>query len=152
MRNESLRTRRAIIVMFIGLAGLVLMSLSGASVDAQTQAQLLPEQRIEIVIRDYDFQLVKPTPIQPGLPTVVILRNQDIVRHGFYSPMLIGILVQGEGEGVAAYGKGVEGFYVDPGKTLVIRFNNQRPGKYSFRCDLHPKMKGELYVMEIPAA
>ena len=152
MRNESLRTRRAIIVMLIGLAGLVLMSLSGASVDAQTQAQLLPEQRIEIVIRDYDFQLVKPTPIQPGLPTVVILRNQDIVRHGFYSPMLMGILVQGEGEGVAAYGKGVEGFYVDPGKTLVIRFNNQRPGKYSFRCDLHPKMKGELYVMEIPAA
>jgi plastocyanin len=46
----------------------------------------------------------------------------------------------------------VEGFYVDPGKTLVIRFNNQRAGKYSFRCDLHPKMKGEAYVMEVPVA
>ena len=110
------------------------------------------EQRIEIVIRDYDFQLVKPTPIQPGLPTVIILRNQDIVRHGFYTSMLTGILVQGEGEGVAAYGKGVEGFYVEPGKTLVIRFNNQRAGTYSFRCDLHPKMKGEMYVMDVPAA
>jgi plastocyanin len=152
MRNESLMTRRAIIVMLVGLVGAMLMSLSGPSVSAESPAQTLPEQRIEIVIRDYDFQILKPTPIQPGLPTVIILRNQDIVRHGFYSAMLQGILVQGEGEGVAAYGKGVEGFYVDPGKTLVIRFNNQRAGKYSFRCDLHPSMKGEAYVMEVPVA
>jgi hypothetical protein len=152
MRNESLLTRRAIIVVLVGLVGSMLMGLPEPNVDAQSPAQSLPEQRIEIVIRDYDFQILKPTPIQPGLPTVIILRNQDIVRHGFYSAMLQGILVQGEGEGVAAYGKGVEGFYVDPGKALVIRFNNQRAGKYSFRCDLHPKMKGEVYVMEVPAA
>ena len=132
---------------------LATMSLPALGTDVQSQAQAMPtEQRIEIVIQDYDFQLVKPTPIQPGLPTVIILRNQDIVRHGFYTSMLTGILVQGEGEGVAAYGKGVEGFYVEPGKTLVIRFNNQRAGTYSFRCDLHPKMKGEMYVMEVPAA
>jgi len=132
---------------------LVAMSLPGLSKGAPSPAQAMPsEQRIEIVIRDYNFELVKPTPIQPGLPTVIILRNQDIVRHGFYTSMLTGILVQGEGEGVAAYGKGVEGFYVDAGKTLVIKFSNQKPGKYSFRCDLHPQMKGEAYVMEIPAA
>ena len=152
MRNDRLMTRRAMVVMLVGLIGSMLMSLPGSGVDAQSPAQGLPEQRIEIVMRDYDFQVVKLTAIQPALPTVIILRNQDIVRHGFYSPMLQGILVQGEGEGVAAYGKGVEGFYVDPGKTLVIRFNNQRPGKYSFRCDLHPNMKGEAYVMEVPAA
>jgi plastocyanin len=66
--------------------------------------------------------------------------------------MLMGMLVYGEGEGVVAYGKGVEGFYVDPGKTLVIRFTNDRPGKYIFRCDLHPNMKGELYALEVPTA
>ena len=137
----------------LSTAVLVTLALVCVSSVATPQAQAMPsEQRIEIVIRDYDFQLVKPTPIQPGLPTVIILRNQDIVRHGFYTSMLTGILVQGEGEGVAAYGKGVEGFYVEPGKTLVIRFNNQRGGTYSFRCDLHPKMKGEMYVMEVPAA
>ena len=137
----------------LSTAVLVTLALACVSSVATPQAQAMPsEQRIEIVIRDYDFQLVKPTPIQPGLPTVIILRNQDIVRHGFYTSMLTGILVQGEGEGVAAYGKGVEGFYVEPGKTLVIRFNNQRAGTYSFRCDLHPKMKGELYVMDVPAA
>lgn len=130
----------------------VLLILPGLGKDAPISAQALPEQRIEIVMRDYDFQIVKLAPIQQGVPAVIILRNQDIVRHGFYSGMLNGIFVQGEGEGVAAYGKGVEGFYVDPGKTLVIRFNNHQAGKYSFRCDLHPKMKGEAYVMDIPAA
>ena len=143
---------RTMALLFVPIA-LVAISLPAFTTGAQSPAQAMPsEQRIEIVIRDYNFELVKPTPIQPGLPTVIILRNQDIVRHGFYTSMLTGILVQGEGEGVAAYGKGVEGFYVDPGKTLVIRFSNQKPGKYSFRCDLHPQMKGEAYVMEIPAA
>jgi hypothetical protein len=110
------------------------------------------EQRIEIVIRNYEFQLTQPAPIRLHLPTVIILRNQDIVRHGFASPMLAHLMVQGEGEGVAAYGKGVEGFYIDPGKTLVIRFMPERAGKYSFHCDLHQKMSGELYLLEIPAA
>ena len=152
MRHDRLMTRRAMGVMLVGLLGSMLMNLSGSGVDAQSPAEVLPEQRIEIIIKDYDFQVVRPAPVRPAMPTVIIIRNQDIVRHGFYSVMLQGILVQGEGEGVAAYGKGVEGFYVDPGKTLVIRFNNQRPGIYSFRCDLHPQMKGEAYVMDIPAA
>ena len=110
------------------------------------------EQRVEIVIRNYEFQLTQPAPIRLHMPTIIILRNQDIVRHGFASPMLMQLMVQGEGEGVAAYGKGVEGFYVDPGKTLVVRFVPERPGKYTFHCDLHPKMTGELYLLEIPAA
>jgi hypothetical protein len=147
MKSGAQRVTRLLAVMI-----LVGGSLAALRVDAQSAAQALPEQRLEILMRDYEFQVAKPTIIQPGLPAVIILRNQDIVRHGFYSGMLQGIMVQGEGEGVAAYGKGVEGFYVEPGKTLVIRFNNQRPGKYSFRCDLHPQMKGEAYVMEVPAA
>ena len=110
------------------------------------------EQRVEIVIRSYEFQLTQPAPIRMHMPTIIILRNQDIVRHGFASPMLMHLMVQGEGEGIAAYGKGVEGFYVDPGKTLVVRFVPERPGKYSFHCDVHPKMTGELYLLEIPAA
>jgi len=139
-------TRLLAVMMLVG------GSLAALRVDVHSAAQALPEQRLEILMRDYEFQVAKPTMIQPGLPAVIILRNQDIVRHGFYSAMLQGIMVQGEGEGVAAYGKGIEGFYVEPGKTLVIRFNTQRPGKYSFRCDLHPQMKGEMYAMEVPAA
>jgi FtsP/CotA-like multicopper oxidase with cupredoxin domain len=124
-------------------------STAGSPVDAKVAQQ---EQRVEIVIRSYEFQLTQPAPIRLHQPTIIILRNQDIVRHGFASPMLLHLMVQGEGEGIAAYGKGIEGFYVDPGKTLVIRFVPERPGKYSFHCDLHPKMTGELYLLEIPAA
>jgi plastocyanin len=120
--------------------------------NAVADPSIMQEQRVEIVIRNYEFQLTQPTPIRLHMPTIIILRNQDIVRHGFASPMLMHLMVQGEGEGVAAYGKGVEGFYVDPGKTLVVRFVPERSGKYSFQCDLHPKMSGELYLLEVPAA
>ena len=64
--------------------------------------------------------------------------------------MLIGLLVSGEDDQIATYGKGVEGFYVNPGKTLVIRFRTERPGSFPFHCDLHERMKGELYVLEVP--
>lgn len=115
-------------------------------------AQVADEQRIEIVIRNYEFQLTQPVPIRRDRPTIIILRNQDIVRHGFTSPALAGLLIHGEGEGIASYGKGVEGFYVDPGKTLVLRFTTERPGNFAFKCDLHPQMKGEFFLIEIPTA
>ena len=119
---------------------------------APASGQVASEQRVDITIRNYDFHLSQQAAIRLHAPTVVILRNQDIVRHGFTSSMLAHLLVRGDGEGVAAYGKGVEGFYVDPGKTLVIRFTPERSGNYSFRCDLHPEMKSELVMMEVPAA
>ena len=130
----------------------VFVGLPVSGIDAQSDALTAQEQRIEIIIRDYTFMLTQPSPVRLHAPTVIIIRNQDIVRHGFTSPMMAGLLLHGEGEGIAAYGKGVEGFYVDPGKTLVIRFTTGGTGSYSFRCDLHPQMKGELYLLEIPAA
>jgi len=47
------------------------------------------------------------------------------------------------------YGKGVQGFYVNPGKTLIIPIVAERPGSLSIDCDLHEGMKGELYVPEV---
>jgi plastocyanin len=135
----------------IGIAVLLPVLTASPSTRAVSPAAA-PDQRIELLIRDYQFTLAQPAPVKMGLPTVIILRNQDIVRHGFTSPMFTGLAVHGEGEGIAAYGKGVEGFYVDPGKTLVIRFVTERPGSYAFRCDLHPRMKGELYLIEVPTA
>ena len=140
-------------VFAVVLIGSLLIPWTSTSTAGNTaDSAMAQEQRVEITIRNYEFQLTQPTPIHLHMPTIVILRNLDIVRHGFASPMLMHLMVQGEGEGIAAYGKGVEGFYVDPGKTLIIRFVPERPGKYSFRCDLHPKMTGELYLLEIPAA
>ena len=46
----------------------------------------------------------------------------------------------------------VIGVYVDPGKTLVLYLTPERGGSYSFRCDLHQHMKGELLTLDLPAA
>jgi plastocyanin len=107
------------------------------TVKAGDAVEVAQEQRIEIVIRDSSFLLSKPSPIRLESSTVIVLHNEDSIRHGFTSPMLFGVLVHAEGGGIVTYGKGVEGFYVDPGKTLVIRFRAERPGSYAFRCDLH---------------
>lgn len=139
--------RSCFIFTMVGLA-----TLLSVTSDAEISRNVAEEQRIEIIVREYQFLLSQPTPIHLHTPTVVIIRNQDIVRHGFTSQMLANMLVHAEGEGILSYGKGIEGFYVDPGKTLVIRFTTERTGNYSFRCDLHPQMKGELYMLEIPAA
>ncbi len=146
--------RRARLSILIVLASLfaVLLTADPPQQAVMSLAQAAQDQRVEVTIRDSEFVLSQPVPIQLHVPTVIILRNQDIVRHGFTSPMLTNLPVHAEGEGMAAYGKGVEGLYVDPNKTLIIRFTPERSGKYSFRCDLHPQMKGELYMLEIPAA
>jgi hypothetical protein len=119
---------------------------------SQIQIQGSYEQRIEIVIEERAFFLAKGGPLQIGTPIEIVLQNRDQVRHGFTSTMLIGLLVSGEDDQIATYGKGVEGFYVNPGKTLVIRFNAEKPGSFPFHCDLHERMKGELYVLEVPTA
>ncbi|RMH35858.1 MAG: hypothetical protein D6690_07755 [Nitrospirae bacterium] len=127
----------------------IFLSFSGT---AAVQSQVLEEQRIEILIQNSEFVLTQPRGMQLGLPTVIILRNQDIIQHGFTSPMMVGMFIKGEAEGMTAYGKGIEGFYVNPDKTLVLRFTPERQGRYEFRCDLHPNMKGEVFLMEMSTA
>jgi hypothetical protein len=131
---------------------MIYFQLLGQAVGDAVLASIPDEQRLEVVIRDYDFEIVHRTPVAVGGETVIIVRNQDIVRHGFTSPTLSQLYLRSEGEGLAAYGKGIEGFYVEPGKTLVIRLVLERSGRLAFHCDLHPEMKGELFLLEIPAA
>lgn len=134
---------------FIAIACLVLLQSDPAQPLGSTE--VVQEQRIEIIIRDSSFQLTKLAPIRLGVPTILVIRNEDSVRHGFTSPMFFGLLVHAEGEGIVSYGKGVEGFYVSPGKSVAIRFTTEHPGSHSFRCDLHPQMKGELLMLNVTA-
>lgn len=135
-----------------GCVALIFLAFGSGIAGDQPGDRTAQEQRIDLTIRNYEFLLTQPGPVRHGIPTIIILRNQDIVRHGFTAPVLAQLALHVEGEGIAAYGRGMEGVYVDPGKTLVIRFTPDRAGNYSFRCDLHPGMKGELYLLEIPAA
>ncbi len=138
----------------IGILGLTL-GMVGFALAAGLPKDGVPivqEQRVEIIIRNSEFLLTQRGGLQFGVPTILILRNHDIIRHGFTSPMLQGLLVYGEGEGIAAYGKGVEGFYVDAGKKLTLRFTAEREGRYEFRCNLHPQMRGEVSFLEMSTA
>ena len=110
------------------------------------------EQRLEVLIRNYDFEIVHRSPVAVGGETVIILRNQDIVRHGFTSPALPQLYLRVEGEGIGSYGKGIEGLYIEADKTLVIRLVLEHSGRLTFHCDLHPEMKGELLLLDVPAA
>ena len=145
------RVRFGILIAPVSLFA-VLLSAALPQKAVTSLAQAVQDQRVEVTIRDSEFILSQPVPVRLHVPMVIILRNQDIVRHGFTSSMLTNLPVHAEGEGIAAYGKGVDGVYADPNKTVILRFTPERSGKYSFRCDLHPQMKGELYVLEIPAA
>ncbi len=133
----------------IGAIILLLASLITSAGDVSSAPQST-QQLIEIVIKDKKFYLESSVPIQIGQTIELIVRNNDDVRHGFTSPSLLGLLVSGEDEQIVTYGKGIEGFYVNAGKTLTIRINAERPGTMPFHCDLHEHMKGELYVLEIP--
>ena len=126
--------------------------LNPATVSSHSESLLAEEQRIDITIQDSEFLFSHPVAPQLGRPTVIILRNQDIIQHGFTSSILKGVQVTAQGDGMTAYGKGLEGFYVNPGKTLVLRLTIDQPGRHSFRCDLHPTMKGEVLVLEMTTA
>ena len=136
----------------ISLLTLLIPILPSARSADDGSASARSEQRIEVLIRNYDFVLDAPRPIQFGIPTVIILRNQDIVAHGFQSSALPQLKIRAHGEGLAAYGTGIEGFHIDPGKTLAVHFVPDQSGHLTFRCDLHPQMKGEVLLLEIPAA
>ncbi len=136
-------------LMFIGVLSPLLICPWG---DGGSSASGVQEQRIEITIRDSTFLRTKTAPIHPGFPIVIVIRNEDNIRHGFTSSMLAGLSIHGEGEGIESYGKGIEGFYIGPGKTLTIRFITQHQGRFTFQCDLHPDLKGEIYLLEVPVA
>ena len=82
---------------------------------------------------------------------MVAIANKDQIRHDFSSTLLEGHLTQIEHNGVIAHGRGIEGAYLEGGKDAVIRFTTERPGRFEFRCTIHPTMRGELLVMNVGA-
>ena len=109
------------------------------------------EQKIEVTIQDYTFVLTKQIPLRLGVPTVIAIRNVDGERHDFGSAMFDGVSTKVESGGVIPYGRGIGGVFLDPKREAVIRFTLDRPGRYEFRCSIHPTMKGELLLLNVEA-
>lgn len=104
------------------------------------------EQVVEVTIKDSTF-LTKQAPLQLNVPTLILVRNTDDVRHDFGSTMFQRTMTRAEIDGVIPYGHGIEGVYLDPGKEASLRFTIERPGRFEFRCSIHPQMKGELLLL-----
>ena len=115
---------------------------------ALSQADAQPEQRVEVKIKDYAF-ITSQVPLMPDAPTVIEIRNEDDVRHDFGSIVFQNTETQVESDGVIAYGQGVAGLVLDPGRWASVRFTIQLPGQYEFRCSIHPNMRGELLMLNI---
>jgi hypothetical protein len=100
----------ALAVLAIGF--LVAGSLSNSTAQGQ--------QEIHVTIEDYEFR-TSQMPLQLNTDTFIYLQNRDNVRHDFSSDMFLNTLTHMEHDGVVAYGKDLEGIYIDPGREAVIR-------------------------------
>jgi len=114
------------------------------------QAAAQPEQRIEVTIKDFTF-VTRQVPLMLDAPTLIAIKNEDSVRHDFGSLVFQGSMARVENAGAIAYGRGLEGVFLDPGREAAIRFTIERPGRYEFKCSIHPQMKGELLLLSVGA-
>lgn len=130
------------------LRGAALGSCLSLAVLAPVSAQ--QEQRIEVTIKDFAF-VTRQIPLMLDVPTLITIKNEDAVRHDFGSAVFQRSMTRVESGGVISYGRGVEGVFLDPGRETAIRFTIERPGKYEFKCSIHPNMKGELLLLSVGA-
>ncbi len=142
----------------IALAAMTLPGMGTNTLYAQKPGMGAPPSKVEITIndREHGYQTMGLT--MPSHDTTIVVRNQDTVTHGFASKLFKDIPVRMEG-GVEVRGKNFRSFHVDPGKTMTLRFStapsNFDPAtgiaesiRHALWCDIHPEVKGELYVIE----
>lgn len=134
----------------------VLSSVSMAVSDAATTGKELPELTIQVTIKKMEFHVTGYG--REGNPTAIVVRNEDGVTHGFYSPLFKDTPVRLEGEGYQVPGKDGPAFRVDPGKTMTLHFTKGSVEvpltmisplmRHVIWCDMHPDVKGELFIIE----
>jgi len=130
--------------------GMLAVMILGAFMALLSPSSAQTEQRVQVKIKDYTF-VTSQVPLMPDAPTVIEIRNDDDVRHDFGSMLFERSTTEIESSGVTAYGRGVAGLYLDPGKQASVRFTTERPGRYEFHCSIHPEMRGELLMLYIEA-
>jgi len=125
---------------------------------AQAAGMGAPPSKVEIIIKDRQHGYETAGFTMPSQETIIVVRNQDSVTHGFASKLFKDIPVKVEG-GSEVRGKQFKAFHVDAGKTMTLRFatapSNFDPAtggaesvRHALWCDIHPDVKGELFVIE----
>lgn len=135
--------------------GVVTFVAAGALIGMGTVISVRADEpkKIEITAKDKEWKVSGYT--LKDAPTEIVVRNEDTVTHGFNSSLFKDAKVTVEGDGQLAKGKGPNVYRVDPGKMMILRFNKPSTGTgegsatYAFWCDLHPQMKGEMFVLSL---
>lgn len=139
------------------VAGLMVPGPHIVPASAQSKGMGAPPAKVEITIKDREHGYETLGSTMPSQETTIVIRNEDTVTHGFASNLFKGIPVRMEG-GIEVVGKNLRSFHVEPGKTMTLHFATA-PSKfdqfgaaeslrYAIWCDIHPEVKGELYVIE----
>ncbi len=133
-----------------------LLSVRMAVNDAAAAGKELAELTIQVTIKSMAFHVSGYG--QEGNPTAIVVRNEDGVTHGFYSPLFKDTPVRLEGDGYRVEGKDGLAFRVDPGKTMTLHFTKGSTAapltmmsplmRHVIWCDMHPDVKGELFIIE----
>jgi len=144
MRGYLSRSRFIPIALAIG-------AMMGMGMVASAVQSAEPTKKIEIVAKDKEWKVSGYT--LTDVPTEIVVRNEDSTTHGFNSSLFKDVKVTVSGDGYLAKGKGTA-YRVDPGKTMTLKFSKAETGSgdsptYGFWCDLHPNMRGEMFVLSL---
>ncbi|MEK6804586.1 MAG: hypothetical protein AABZ34_18285 [Nitrospirota bacterium] len=134
----------------------LLLGVGTADTHAATAEKVSPELTIQVAIKNMAFRVTGYG--REGNPTAIVVRNDDGVTHGFYSPLFKGTPVRLEGDGYQVTGKEGPSFRIDPGKTMTLHFTKGSAEapltmmsplmRHVIWCDMHPDVKGELFIIE----
>lgn len=141
----------------IVVTGMILFGAGTGTAYAQAQGMGAPPSKVEITIKDrqHGYQTVGTT--HPSQDTIIVVRNEDKVTHGFASRLFRDIDVQVE-NGKEVKGKNFRSFHVEPGHMMTLRFSTAptklsrnveaESVRWAIWCDIHPEVRGELYIVE----
>lgn len=135
-----------------------------------TPPEPLAKSEVDVIISisEKAFQITKGGTargfaLMAGMPTIIQLRNQDIVAHEFVSTLFQDVPFRISGNASVVKTARASGLRIDPGQTVTIEFNAPvaKPDHYGdtasiydvFWCNIHgkehgQKMRGELAIIE----
>ena len=152
MRSVPLTAAYYPTALALGALLLAGMAVSDAAAAGKEPAELT----IQVTIKKMEFHVTGYG--REGNPTAIVVRNDDGVTHGFYSPLFKDMPVRLEGDGYQVEGKDGPSFRIDPGKTMTLHFTKgsadapltmmSPPMRHVIWCDMHPDVKGELFIIE----
>ena len=135
---------------------------------APPEAVAAREVDVAIEISEKAFHITKGgtergSTLMAGMPTVIQLRNRDLVAHEFVSTLFRDVPFRISGNATLVKTARASGVRLDPGQTVTLEFNapGAKADQYGgmepiydvFWCNVHgkehgQKMRGELVIME----